>query len=90
MRVWKQWTDEHRTTGNGRRKVTSTRHDRHLLRMAVNHPASSGSPLVYCYRCTNLGFVNSLPWLHCGWRAKEPLYRDPSHGTPSTAASAMD
>ncbi|GFS76940.1 uncharacterized protein TNCV_3756171 [Trichonephila clavipes] len=39
MRVWEQWTDEHqitRKTGNGRRKVTSARDDRHLLCMAVN------------------------------------------------------
>ncbi|GFT82472.1 transposable element Tcb2 transposase [Trichonephila clavipes] len=36
MRVWKQWTNEHRTTrktGNGRRKMTSARDDRHFLRM---------------------------------------------------------
>ncbi|GFS90173.1 transposable element Tc1 transposase [Trichonephila clavipes] len=39
LRVWKQWTDEHRTTpktGSGRRKVTSVRDDRHLLHKAVN------------------------------------------------------
>ncbi|GFT62858.1 uncharacterized protein TNCV_1606841 [Trichonephila clavipes] len=39
MRVWNQWTDEHRTTrktGSGRRKVTSGRDDRHLLHMTVN------------------------------------------------------
>ncbi|PRD36641.1 UNVERIFIED_CONTAM: hypothetical protein NCL1_08022 [Trichonephila clavipes] len=39
MRVWKQWTDEPRTTretGSGRRKVSSARDDRHLLRIAVN------------------------------------------------------
>ncbi|GFV14635.1 transposable element Tc1 transposase [Trichonephila clavipes] len=45
MRVWKQWTNEHRTTqkpGSERRKVTSARDDRHLIRMAVNdHAASS-------------------------------------------------
>ncbi|GFS56516.1 transposable element Tc1 transposase [Trichonephila clavipes] len=38
MRVWKQWTDEHRTTrktASGRRKVTLARDDRHLLRMAM-------------------------------------------------------
>ncbi|GFU56589.1 transposable element Tcb2 transposase [Trichonephila clavipes] len=34
MRVWKQWTT--RKTDNGRWKVTSSREDRHLLRMAVN------------------------------------------------------
>ncbi|GFW12862.1 transposable element Tcb2 transposase [Trichonephila clavipes] len=39
MRLWKQCADESRTvrkTGIGRRKVTSARHDRYLLRMAVN------------------------------------------------------
>ncbi|GFS59924.1 uncharacterized protein TNCV_3957231 [Trichonephila clavipes] len=39
MRVWKQWTDEHRATrktGSARRKVTSARDDRHLLHVAVN------------------------------------------------------
>ncbi|GFW60161.1 uncharacterized protein TNCV_1842441 [Trichonephila clavipes] len=39
MQVWKQWTDEHRTTrktGSGRRKVTSVRDDRHLHRMVMN------------------------------------------------------
>ncbi|GFW05256.1 hypothetical protein TNCV_3357751 [Trichonephila clavipes] len=44
MRVWKQWTDEHRTTrktGSGRRKVTSARDDRHLLRMVVNDRKTS-------------------------------------------------
>ncbi|GFW02456.1 transposable element Tcb2 transposase [Trichonephila clavipes] len=47
MRVWKQWTDEHRTaqkTGSGRRKVTSARDDRYLLHVAGNdHTASPGS-----------------------------------------------
>ncbi|PRD27134.1 UNVERIFIED_CONTAM: tc1a [Trichonephila clavipes] len=39
MRVWKLWTEEHRITRkaiSGRRKVTSARDDRHLLRMAGN------------------------------------------------------
>ncbi|GFU72554.1 uncharacterized protein TNCV_729631 [Trichonephila clavipes] len=38
MRVWKQWTDEHRTTrkaGSGRRKETSGRDNRHN-RIVVN------------------------------------------------------
>ncbi|GFX13502.1 uncharacterized protein TNCV_2192561 [Trichonephila clavipes] len=50
IRVWKQWTDEHRITRNTgsarRRKVTSTRDDRHLHRMAVLQVV--GSMLVYC------------------------------------------
>ncbi|GFW23148.1 transposable element Tc1 transposase [Trichonephila clavipes] len=48
MRVWKQWTDAHRTTrktGSGRRKVTSARDDRHLLRMAVNNRTASSRQL---------------------------------------------
>ncbi|PRD33728.1 UNVERIFIED_CONTAM: hypothetical protein NCL1_16777 [Trichonephila clavipes] len=68
MRVWKQCTDEHRTTRktvSGRRKVTSVfAIDRHLLRMAVNDHTTSSRKLiaqqvlVYSYRCTNVGFVN--------------------------------
>ncbi|GFW86093.1 hypothetical protein TNCV_1969011 [Trichonephila clavipes] len=45
-RVRKQWTDEHRATrktGSGRRKVTSARDDRHLLRMGVNSRTASFS-----------------------------------------------
>ncbi|GFW74920.1 transposable element Tc1 transposase [Trichonephila clavipes] len=46
MRVWKQWTDDYRTTrktGSGRWKRTSERDDQHLLHMAVNDStASSG------------------------------------------------
>ncbi|GFW55034.1 uncharacterized protein TNCV_2786491 [Trichonephila clavipes] len=48
-----------------------------------------GSKLVYCYRCTNVGFVNSATsagsWIAC----KGALIRDPSHGKPLTAASTM-
>ncbi|GFS68606.1 transposable element Tcb2 transposase [Trichonephila clavipes] len=48
MRVWKQWTNEQETTrktGTGRRKVTSARDDRHLLRMAVNDRTASSRQL---------------------------------------------
>ncbi|GFT87114.1 transposable element Tc1 transposase [Trichonephila clavipes] len=48
MRVWKQWTDEHRTTlksGSGRRKVASARDDRHLHRKAVNNRRASSRQL---------------------------------------------
>ncbi|GFX40465.1 uncharacterized protein TNCV_1412751 [Trichonephila clavipes] len=73
MRVWKQWTDEHRAT----RKTGSER------RKAV------GSTLVYCYRCTKTGFVNSLtsatPWIVY----KGAFIQDPSHVKTSTSASAM-
>ncbi|GFT95989.1 transposable element Tcb2 transposase [Trichonephila clavipes] len=48
MRVWRWWTDEYRTTrktGSGRRKVTSVRDDRHLLRMTVNDRTASSREL---------------------------------------------
>ncbi|GFW35680.1 transposable element Tcb2 transposase [Trichonephila clavipes] len=54
MRVWKQWTDEHRKTGSGRRKVTSARNDRHLLRTAVNDRTASSSQLA-ASGCTATG-----------------------------------
>ncbi|GFW46155.1 transposable element Tcb2 transposase [Trichonephila clavipes] len=47
-RVRKRWTDEHKTTrktGSGRRKVTSARDDRHLLRMDVNDRTASSRKL---------------------------------------------
>ncbi|GFY35445.1 transposable element Tcb2 transposase [Trichonephila clavipes] len=48
MRVWKQWTNKHRTTrktGHGRRKMTSALDDRHLLRMAGNERRASSKQL---------------------------------------------
>ncbi|GFT48294.1 transposable element Tc1 transposase [Trichonephila clavipes] len=48
MRVWKQWTNEHRTTlktGSGRRKGASVRDDRHLLQMALNDRTASSRQL---------------------------------------------
>ncbi|GFS51683.1 uncharacterized protein TNCV_613651 [Trichonephila clavipes] len=45
MRVWKQWTEDHRKTGRGQRKVTSARDDRYLLRMAVNERTTSSRQL---------------------------------------------
>ncbi|GFV71733.1 transposable element Tc1 transposase [Trichonephila clavipes] len=48
MRIWKQWIDEYQTTrktGSGRRKVTSARDDRHLLRMTVNDRTGSSRKL---------------------------------------------
>ncbi|GFV69639.1 uncharacterized protein TNCV_4507541 [Trichonephila clavipes] len=47
-RVWKQWTDEHRTTkktGSRQLKVTSARNNRHLLRLAVNDRTASSRQL---------------------------------------------
>ncbi|PRD27567.1 UNVERIFIED_CONTAM: hypothetical protein NCL1_35007 [Trichonephila clavipes] len=51
MRVWKQWTDEHRATrktGSARRKVTSARDDRHLLHVAVNDCTACSRQLAEC------------------------------------------
>ncbi|GFT95752.1 uncharacterized protein TNCV_311161 [Trichonephila clavipes] len=48
MRVWKQWTDEHRTTrktGSGRWKGTSVHDDRHLLCVVVNDRTASSRQL---------------------------------------------
>ncbi|GFY19166.1 transposable element Tcb2 transposase [Trichonephila clavipes] len=48
MQVWKQWIDEYltpRKTGSGRWKVTSSRNDRHLLRMVVNDRTASSMQL---------------------------------------------
>ncbi|GFU13757.1 transposable element Tcb2 transposase [Trichonephila clavipes] len=44
MQIWKQWTDELRTTrktGSERRKETSASDDRYLLRMVVNARTAS-------------------------------------------------
>ncbi|GFU82943.1 uncharacterized protein TNCV_4253991 [Trichonephila clavipes] len=76
MRVWKQWTDEHRKTRKtvrGRWNVTSVHDDRHLLHMSVNDRTVcsrlSGNALVYCYMCSNVSFVHSststAPWTAC-------------------------
>ncbi|GFX47364.1 uncharacterized protein TNCV_4691691 [Trichonephila clavipes] len=51
MQVWKQWTDEHRTTQktvSGRRKVKSARDNRHLHSMAVKDRKASSSIAVDC------------------------------------------
>lgn len=40
MRVWKQWNDENRTAQKSKselRKVTSTRDDRHIIRMTLTN-----------------------------------------------------
>ncbi|GFX62330.1 transposable element Tcb1 transposase [Trichonephila clavipes] len=66
MRVWKQWSDEHQTTrktGNGRRKVTSARDDRHLLRMAVNDSTASSRQLAACWS-TAKGILMSASSIH--------------------------
>ncbi|GFW94471.1 transposable element Tc1 transposase [Trichonephila clavipes] len=84
MRVWKQWTDEHRTTrktGSGRRKLTSTCNDRHLLRMAVKERTYS-SRQVAARWSTATGVLMPTSsirrrLLHRGLRARVPLYRIP-------------
>ncbi|GFT76023.1 uncharacterized protein TNCV_1255331 [Trichonephila clavipes] len=95
MRVSKQWTDEHRTTRktcSGRRKVTSARDDQQLHRMVgmtVQLPPGSWQHVGHCYRCTNVGFVNSstsaAPWNAC----KGDFIQNPPHGKPSMAASVV-
>ncbi|GFY25068.1 transposable element Tcb2 transposase [Trichonephila clavipes] len=65
MRVWKQWTDEHRTTrktGSGRRKVTSVRDD-HLLRKAVNDRTASSRQLAARWS-TDTGVLISVSSIH--------------------------
>lgn len=84
MRVWKQWTDKHRTTrktGTGRQKVTSERDDRHLLRMAVNDRTASSRQLA-AHWSTATGVQLSASsirrrLLRRGLRARVPLYRIP-------------
>ncbi|GFX30790.1 transposable element Tc1 transposase [Trichonephila clavipes] len=54
-RVWKQWTDEHRTTrktDSGRRKVTLARDNLHLLCMAVNDRRTSSRRLAALWSTT--------------------------------------
>ncbi|GFS89744.1 transposable element Tc1 transposase [Trichonephila clavipes] len=81
MRVWKQWTDEHRTTretGSGRRKVTSVRDDRHLLRMALNdHTGSSRQLAERWSTASGIGMSASLIRRHLLHRAMVPLHRIP-------------
>ncbi|GFW12050.1 transposable element Tcb2 transposase [Trichonephila clavipes] len=84
MRVWKQWTDEHRTsrkTGSGRRKVTSARDDRHMLSMEVNDRKACSRQLA-ARLSTATGVLMSASsirrrLLHRGLRARVPLYRIP-------------
>ncbi|GFX64377.1 transposable element Tc1 transposase [Trichonephila clavipes] len=79
MRVWKQWTYEHRTTrktSNGRQKVTSVRDDRHLLRMAVNVGTASFRQFAARWS-TATGLLMSdsaAPWIACkGAFIQDPL-----------------
>ncbi|GFX56511.1 transposable element Tc1 transposase [Trichonephila clavipes] len=82
MRVWKQWTDEHRTarkTGSGRRKVTLAHKDRPLLLMAVNDCTASSRQLAARWS-TATGLLMSASsicrhLLHHRLRARVPVYR---------------
>ncbi|GFV81022.1 transposable element Tcb2 transposase [Trichonephila clavipes] len=82
MRVWKQWTDEHRTTrktSSERRKVTSMRDDRPLLRMAVNDRLASSRLLTACWSTATSVLMSTSSihrrLLHRGLLARVPLYR---------------
>ncbi|GFX87698.1 transposable element Tc1 transposase [Trichonephila clavipes] len=84
MRVWKQWTDEHRTTrkiDSGRRKVTSARNDQHLLCMVVNDRAASSGQLAARWSIAACVLMSASSirrrLLHRGLRARVPLYRIP-------------
>ncbi|GFV83956.1 transposable element Tc1 transposase [Trichonephila clavipes] len=84
MRVWKQWTDEHRTTrktGNGRRKVASESDDRHLLHMGVNECTASSMHLAARWSTVTGVLMSASSIRRCllyrGLRARMPLYRIP-------------
>ena len=49
-----------------------------------------GSTLVYCYRCTNVGFVDLSTSAESWTEWKDSFTQDPPHCKPSTAMSAMD
>ncbi|GFW31837.1 transposable element Tcb2 transposase [Trichonephila clavipes] len=84
LRVWKTWTDEHRTTrktGNELRKVTSALDDRHLLRMAMNDSTASSRQLAARWSTAtsvlmSASSIRRRP-LHRGLLASVPLYRIP-------------
>ncbi|GFV44187.1 hypothetical protein TNCV_1825541 [Trichonephila clavipes] len=83
-------TEQQKKTGSGRRKMTSARHDRHLLRMGVNHRYASSRQLAARWS-TATGVVmaalsmSAAPWIAC----KGAFIQDPTHIKPSTAAPAM-
>ncbi|GFU90935.1 transposable element Tc1 transposase [Trichonephila clavipes] len=89
IRVWKQWTDEHRATrksGSGRRKDMLAHDDRHLLRMALNDRSASSRQLAARWS-TATGVIMSASsirqrLLHRGLRASVPLHRIPLKANP--------
>ncbi|GFT76139.1 transposable element Tcb2 transposase [Trichonephila clavipes] len=95
MRVWKQWNDENRTTrssGSGRRKVTTAHDDRHMLRMAVNDRTASSRQLAARWS-TAIGVLMSTCQfidICCNVTGVQAcLYTGSPHGKSSMAASAM-
>ncbi|GFY36046.1 transposable element Tc1 transposase [Trichonephila clavipes] len=104
MRVWKQWTDENRTTrktGSERRKVTSAHDDRHLLCMPMNDRTASSRQLTARWSTAAAVLMSASSicrrLMRRGLRARVPLYRrfidgfidGLPHGKPSITASAM-
>ncbi|GFW21885.1 transposable element Tcb2 transposase [Trichonephila clavipes] len=84
MRVWKQWTDEHRKTrktDSEQRKVTSARDDRHLLHMEVNDRTASSKLLAAGWSAAAGVLMSAssirLRLLHRRLRTRMPLYRIP-------------
>ena len=82
MRVWKQWTDEHRTTqktSNGKRKVTSARNNRHMLRRTVNCRTAPSRQLIARWSIATGVLISTSSihrcLLHSGLRARIPLNR---------------
>ncbi|GFW21495.1 hypothetical protein TNCV_1533181 [Trichonephila clavipes] len=47
------------------------------------------SPLVYCYRCINIGSLNSSTSTARWTESKNSFIQDPPQGKPSTASSAI-
>ncbi|GFU39454.1 uncharacterized protein TNCV_3454901 [Trichonephila clavipes] len=87
MRVWKQCIDPNNSRNwkwttegdvNERRSTLAP----HGGELQYSFLQAVGSTLVYCYRCTNVGFVNSstsaAPWIAC----KGAFMQDPPHGKP--------
>ena len=75
-----------------RRKVMSTRYDRHLIRMAVNDRTASSKKLAARWSSATSVLIPSLIrryLLHSGLCAKESFLQNPTHGKSSTAASAV-
>ena len=58
-------------------------------RMTVRFLQEIGSPSTYCYRCTNIGFVNSSTSDAPRTVGKGAFVQDPIHRKSSMAASSM-